>query len=185
MMTLHGTSTYEAWASERTAPGARVVAFERWVYAELANTLRWPADPAARLRQVGQSRGWVLAMVEDLAAHGYLFRPADLARLIREQLAEIRRRQDAGEVRDVWAYLRACWDGYVRREADRLREQAMSAGVHVSQVRAALLAAQPGQATPPSIVELVSQVRQARRRAGERETCAGDQLEIPLEVPHG
>lgn len=161
-------STYELWASARTAPAARIVAFEAWVYSRLAETLRWPGDEAAVARQVGQARGWVLQMVDDLARHGFLFRPADLRAEIEGTLARVRARQDAGLVDDVYIYLRSCWRGYVRKEADRLRDVALSTGTHVSQVVTRAVAmgtrASGGSAPAQSMVELLAEVRQERVR---------------------
>jgi hypothetical protein len=141
-----------------------VVAFERWVYARLAETLRWPGDEAAQGRQIGQARGWVLQMVDDLARHGFLFRPRELRDEIETTLARVRARQEAGLVEDVYIYLRSCWCGYVRREADRLRDMALSTGSHVSQVVTGAVALGTRGGRPQSMVELLAEVRQERAR---------------------
>lgn len=174
------TSTYERWADERTAPAERVVAFERWVYARLAEVLRWPEGEALRARQIGQARGWVLQMVDDLHRHGFLFRPRELLDEIEHTLARVRTRQDAGLVDDLYAYLRACWQGYVRREADRLRDIAMSTGAHVSQVMGRVLQHTAGAPDRRSVVELVGEVRAARRaeRAARPQAAASGQGEL-------
>lgn len=163
-------STYLQWANARTAPAERVVAFERWVYSRLAETLRWPGDAAAKARQIGQARGWVLQMVDDLARHGFLFRPRELCDEIESTLARVRARQDAGLVDDVYVYLRSCWQGYVRKQAERLRDVALSTGAHVSQVvTQAVVDGTRAERRPQSMVELLAEVRAARRaeRAGQ------------------
>ena len=156
-------NTFEKWADERGAPAVRVVAFEAWVYGELASRLRWPEGKAERERQIGQARGWVLRVVDDLNRHGFLFRPRELRDLIVEKLDQVGRLQAAGTVRELWPYLRSAWDGYVRKEADRLRDTAMSTGTHVSQVLGRALAEGTRGGKAKSMVELLAEVREARR----------------------
>lgn len=177
-------STYDQWANAKTAPAERVVAFEAWVYAELAKRLRWPEGKAERERQIGQARGWVLQVVDDLNRHGFLFRPRDLRDLIVDKLDQVGRLQAEGKVRELWPYLRSAWDGYVRKEADRLRDTAMTTGAHVSQVLGRAIAAGTRGGQERSMVELLAEVRAARRseRAGGKDrtdrTDTTDQTEL-------
>jgi hypothetical protein len=182
--------TYTQWANERSAPAERIVAFRSWVYAQLGKHLRWPADKAQREREIGQAAHWVERMVADLGAHGYLFRPRELAALIEQQLKLVRNQQDKGGIQCIWSYLRTIWETYVRHKADDLRDQAMSLGCHAQQISAKLLQmagnapAQPPPPTMPEILLEVQRARASRRKAALAEsklrpkTVRGRQLEL-------
>lgn len=174
-------STYDQWANERGVPAARLVAFESWLLAQMQARLVWPADKAAALRQAGQCRTFVLDAVAELGAHGYLFRPKELAALLTEKLDQIARLQKAGNVRDLYPYFRSTWRTWVRCSAEELRDRALLCGSHVRQItdRALRSSAAP---LPPSLCELTAQVRRERaeNKRAARATPSTDSDPLPL-----
>jgi hypothetical protein len=171
--------TFAAWSNARIVPGARLAAFESWLFAEMHARLEWPVDAAARAKMIGQCRAFVMKAVADMDRHGFLFQPKELAALLREKLDQIGRLQRAGTVEDIYPYFRACWQGWVRREAESLRDRSMAAGSHMQQIMNRVLI--PGKApTPTSMPELVAQslreqAAAARRKPGK---AAAEQPEL-------
>ena len=156
---------------QSSAPAERLVAFERWLYREMAQRLEWPEDRAAREKQIGQCRSFVMGAVGDLERHGFLFQPRELAILIREKLDAIGRLQKAGKVENLYPYFRAVWQTWVRCEADQLRERAKLCGAHIDSVMANMLR---GVILPPvSIPEIVSQSLREQAAAVRRKMKAG------------
>jgi hypothetical protein len=170
--------SFTAWANTRNAPGARLVAFESWLYGEMAKRLVWPTETAARERMIGQCRAFIVEAVGDMQRHGFLFADRELAALLREKLDQIARLQKLGKVDSLYPYFRACWSGWVRREADSLRDRAMSAGSHVNQITQRVLAL--GRPAATSMAEIVGesireQAAAARRQARQDEAEAACQ----------
>lgn len=169
--------TYTQWANERSAKAERIVAFRTWVYAQLGTHLRWPANEAQREREIGQAAHWVERMVCDLGAHGFLFRPKDIAEIITTKLKAVGHYQRTNSIDCVWSYLRRVWDGYVRIESERLRARAMDLGVHVQQLTANLAPPSGGDSAAPvapSMPEILLEVQRARaaRRAAAKAASA-------------
>lgn len=164
------------WMNQQRAPGVRLVAFERWLFALLGTQLVWPADSYARERMIGQCRAFVVEAVGDLERHGFLFNDRQLASMLREKIDQIARLQKLGKVENLYPYFRACWSGWVRSEADRLRERAMCAGSHVNQVTQRLLVLGKGRAEQPIVGVVAESLREqaaaARRKA--RQEAAED-----------
>lgn len=163
--------------SERPPPGDRLVNFERWLYAQLAQRLEWPADAAARERQIGQCRALVVQAVADLAMRGFLFRPKPLAALLVEQIEAVAEAQRAGRVRNLYPYFRSIWQRWVGLRAEELRESSMRLGTHIA-------ALEPGVLTLPQIVErareeksILQAAQKARRRPGAK---AVQEAQLPL-----
>lgn len=127
-------STFERWQDARFDQGERLLAFETWCATELATRLQWPRDPHKAAKQVMQCRSLIIRAVADMGRHGYLFQPKKIAAMITEKLDEIATRQKAGEIHDLYAYLRITWSSYVTGQAEQLRDKAMSVGSHISQV---------------------------------------------------
>jgi hypothetical protein len=157
-------STYDQWANERGVPAARLIAFEEWLLAQMRSRLVWPTDPAAAQRQAGQCRAFVLDAVAELGAHGYLFRPKELAELLTGKLDQIARLQKAGNVLELYPYFRATWRTWVRCSSEELRDRALLCGSHVRQITERAMRG-PCAPPPPSLCELAAQLRRERRSA--------------------
>jgi hypothetical protein len=171
--------SFAIWANERTVPGARLVAFESWLYAEMSQRLIWPKEAALRAKMIGQCRAFTMEAVADLERHGFLFQPRDLAALLREKLDAIGKLQEAGKIESLYPYFRTCWRGWVRREAENLRDRSMACGSHIQQIMQRVLV--PGRASAAaSMPEIVSQsLREqaaAARRAGNRSRTSEPEL---------
>lgn len=134
------------WSNELEADAARLVAFERWLRIELGSRLVWPADEARARRQIGQASAFVQRAVGDLGKRGWLFRPAELAKLLTDQLDHVATYQRKGQVRDLYKYLERAWDNWAGRNAEQLAEQARQQRVHVANIA-------PGRL--PSMAEIV------------------------------
>lgn len=159
-------TTFQIWSNVRNVPGERLAAFESWLWEEMVNRLVWPREEATRARMIGQCRTFILSAVADMDRHGFLFQPRPLAALLREKLDQIGTLQRQGKVQNLYPYFRACWQGWVRREADDLRDQAMSAGSHVTQIMASLQRPAPAGPSMPDVVaqSLREQAAAARRK---------------------
>lgn len=169
-------STFEVWSNERSVPGARLAAFESWLFEEMSTRLTWPRNAVARAKMIGQCRTFVVAAVSDLGQHGYLFKPKQLAALLREKLDQIGELQRQGKVENLYPYFRACWDGWVRRNAEELRDQAMSAQVHIGQIMTAVFNRKPAAPSLPEIVaqSLREQAAEARRKTRQPKAKADE-----------
>lgn len=175
--------TFTTWSNARTAPAARLAAFETWALQQLRERLVWPADPAAAARQAGQCRAFVMEAVADMGEHGFLFQPRELARLIVDKIDAVARQQRAGQVREIYPYFRTAWRTWVRGETETLRDKAHSVGAHVQDLTARLLRSPlpDGRAMPPrSVCDLAAELRRERKaqRAAARSTVAGGQLPV-------
>lgn len=154
--------TFTTWSNARTAPAARLAAFETWALQQLRERLVWPADPAAAAKQAGQCRAFVLEAVADMGEHGFLFQPRELAKLIVDKIDAVAKQQRAGQVRDLYPYFRASWRTWVRGETETLRDKAHSVGAHVQDLTAKLLRS-PGAVSPRSVCDLAAELRRERK----------------------
>jgi hypothetical protein len=160
----------------RRAPAERLVRFERWLRNLLATRLQWPAEPAASARQIGQCQTFINGFLCDLHRRGWLFDGPLLAKIITEKVDAIAARQRAGQVEDLWAYFRTCWRDYADAAGDKLRDQAMSAGFHVSKIVAGLRTIP--EMTAQREAEITREkLANARRKAKEK---AAEKQQIPL-----
>lgn len=146
----------QIWSNELEADPVRLVAFQRWLAAEIDARLKWPADQGRRFRQVGQAAKFIQVAVADLGKRGWLFRPAELARLITNQLDHVAAYQDGGAVRDIYKYLERAWHGWADRKAEELSEAARIQGVHRGHMERQL---------PPSLPEIVLKNLEAKDQA--------------------
>lgn len=121
---------FQEWADETCEQAVRLVAFQRWLGAELLERLVWKGDQDTQLRIAGQCRSFIERAVADLDRHGFLFRPRQLAGLITDQLDHVADYQRRGEIRDIYKYLERTWDGWVARQAEELAQLAMRSRVH-------------------------------------------------------
>jgi hypothetical protein len=142
----------------------RLIKFEQWVASELSKTLIWPDDSRRRDKLLGQAKAFIMEAVADMGRRGFLFQPKALATMIRDTLRTIRERQDKGLIHDLYPYLRQTWTSYVGIRAEELRQDSMSAGVHVSALVARL---QPREISIPELAD-----RERSERATLREAKA-------------
>lgn len=142
-----------------TDPAERLIKFDSWVRGELARRIDWTWAGAQRDRRIEQCRLCLEKLVLDLWRRGWMLDGKKLARHIEALLDAVARQQKAGKVQDFWAYFQASVNRYVGANAEELREEAMRAGTHVSQLLNVLgVRAAP---TDPALPELIAQ------RAGE------------------
>lgn len=172
------TDTFALWSNTRTVPGARLVAFESWLFEEMSTRLVWPRDSAERAKMIGQCRTFTMEAIADLDRHGFLFQPKELAKLLREKLDQIGTLQRQGKVENLYPYFRACWQGWVRREADALRDRAMSIGCHVTQHLRAI----GSGPTPTSMPELVAQSLREQAAEARRKVLVKDDGNLKFEI---
>jgi len=144
---------YRTWSNELANDAVRLVAFQRWLCAELGTRLVWPIQPERARRQIGQCSSFVEVAVADLAKRGWLFRPADLARILIEQLDHIATYQRKGGVRDLYKYLERAWDNWAGKNAEELSQAARDQNVHRAHMEHGL---------PPSLPEIVLKDLEAR-----------------------
>lgn len=144
---------YKAWANELVPDAERLVAFQRWLACELGTRLVWPKNEERARRQIGQCSAFVQLAVADLGKRGWLFRPADLASILTQQLDHIAGYQRAGNVRDLYKYLERAWDNWAGRNAEELAQAAKEQGVHRAHME---------QRLPPSLPEILLRDIEAR-----------------------
>lgn len=147
-----------------TDPAARLIKFDSWVRAELAKRLDWSWAGAQRERRIEQCRLCLEKLVLDLWRRGWMLDGKKLARHIEALLDAVARQQKAGKLQDFWAYFQASVNRYVGANAEELREEAMRAGTHVSQLLNVLgvRAAPTGPALPELIAQRAAEVAQAK-----------------------
>lgn len=147
-----------------TDPAERLIKFDSWVRGELARRIDWAWAGAQRERRIEQCRLCLEKLVLDLWRRGWLLDGKKLARHIEAVLDSVARQQKAGKVADFWAYFQASVTRYVGVNAEELREEAMRAGTHVSQLLNVLgvRAAATGPALPELIAQRAVEVAQAK-----------------------
>ena len=117
---------------ERQAPEARLLKFDAWLRSLLIEKITWPADPGRRRKLVEQCCVLVERMVIELRTRGWLFDGRRLAAHVEAAVEEVAKAQQEGRVKDLWAFFRALMQRYVGTRAEELRDEALSAGCHIS-----------------------------------------------------
>ena len=125
-------STLQVWMDERQAPEVRLLKFDAWLRQLLVDKITWPADPGRRRKMVEQCRVLVERMVIELRTRGWLFDGKLLAAHVTAAVEEVAKAQAEGRVKDLWPFFRALLQRYVGTRADELREEALSARCHIS-----------------------------------------------------
>ena len=147
-----------AWLRQDQAPEVRLLAFDRWLLAELDCRLDWAWAGRLREKRLHQCRIQIDGMVKELWRRGWMLDGKRLADRITEMLDAIGKAQRGGQVRDFWPYFKAAVNRYVGLNAEEIQQEAMSAGAAIGAVFQQLSRRLPAG---PSIPELVAQ------RAGE------------------
>lgn len=137
---------FKDWADESSHQACRLVAFQRWLGAELLERLSWQGNRETQLRVAGQCRSFIERAVADLGRHGFLFRPEQLAQLITDQLDRVANYQRRDEIKDLYKYLERTWYGWVSKQSEELAAAARTAGVHRAHMT---------EPAPPSMPEIV------------------------------
>lgn len=141
-----------AWFNRQRSPEVRLLAFDAWTRGELAKRLDWEWAGAAREKRIEQCRLQLHTVCKQLFKRGWMLDGGRLARRIEELLDAVAKYQRTGKVLDFWSYYKAAVDRYVGANAEELREEALSAGLHVGQVFAQLTRQLPAGASIPELV---------------------------------
>ncbi len=161
-----------------------MVAFDRWLRAQLAERLDWSWAGEAREKRIEQCRLQVEGLVLALWRRGWMLDGRRLADRLTAMLDAVGKAQRAGQVRDFWPYFRSTCQRYVGLNAEEIQAEARSAGATIGALVAAITAGGPAKAA--TLPELVAQradetlrakvARQRRQEAG----CAADARQLPL-----
>ncbi len=160
----------------RRAPAERLVRFETWLRGQLLARLEWPKDERQRLKQVGQCQKFVSGFLCDLNRRGWLFDGPILARIIVEKLDTIATRQKAGQIDDLWIYLRSVWSNYADAAAEKLHAEAMSAGFHISKIVAGIKTIP--EATAERTAQITAEKLSKARRLQAQKKAVADQQQL-------
>lgn len=143
-----------AWLQLENPPAVRIVSFDRWCRRELGARLDWAWAGEHRDKRIEQARLALSKLVVGLWRRGFLLDGRRLADRITGMLDAVGKAQRGGKVGDFWPYFNAAVDRFVGQNAEALREETMSAGMHVGQVFQALTRDLP---TSPALPELLAQ----------------------------
>jgi hypothetical protein len=147
-------------------PEERLPAFDRWVRHQLAARIdwTWAGDEAAKLKRIEQARAYLERIVLGLWRRGWMLDGRRLADHLTCCLNAIGHYQRSGKVRDFWPYFQTSVDRYVGLNADSIKEEAMSAGSHISQITTALLkaTASPAQPLPALLAQRAAEAGDAK-----------------------
>jgi hypothetical protein len=125
--TMTSADLFKFWANETERDAVRLIYFERWMTALLAEKIKWPDEAGTRDKMIGQCRAMIATAVADLGKHGYLFRPNEIRELLTEALDKIAAYQDS--IKDFYPYFKNCWSGWVGRHAEEFRAKAVKKDV--------------------------------------------------------
>jgi len=155
----------EVWQLRGERPEVRLLAFDRWVRAELEARLDWAWAGAQRERRIEQCRIALERVVLDLWKRGWMLDGKALARRITGMLDAVGTYQRAGKVQDFWAYFTASVNRYVGANAEEIQTEARSLGAQMGSLLAMMKKAPEG----PSLPELAAQ-RAAEIAGAKQET---------------
>jgi hypothetical protein len=152
-------------------PAERLLNFDKWVRGELVKRIDWSWAGNLRERRIEQCRLCLEQLVLDLWRRGWMLDGKKLARHIEALLDAVARQQRGGKVEDFWPYFKTAVNRYVGANAEELREEAMRAGTHVSQLLNVLgvRAEASGPALPELIAQRAGEVAQAKTATTLRE----------------
>lgn len=122
----------ERWLREGADVDAaeRLLSWDRWLADQLGQTLKWPADPAARARLIRQCAAEITVLVRQLRGRGWLLDGKALAAHVQALLGPIAKAQQAGKIGDFWPYFRAAVARYVGNHSDEIAAHARRTGAN-------------------------------------------------------
>jgi len=123
-----------AWMNQDQPPEVRLLKFDSWVRIELETRLDWAWAGAIHARRIEQCRIELEGLVLALWRRGWMLDGQRLAGRVRDALDDVAKAQRAGRVREFWPFFKSVVDRFVGINAEEIRDEAMSAGVAVSQV---------------------------------------------------
>lgn len=136
----------------------RLAAWREWAAKKLlAEFTHWPADPAARARQIGQCTAELEVLVRQLFDRGWLIEGKRLAQVVSDCLAPIAAAQRAGKVGDFYIYLKSSVRRYVGANAEEIQRAARRDGSEIAQTMSTILAGVIGRLQAPSITEVIAE----------------------------
>jgi len=124
----------EAWSMAGQTPEQRLIRFDSWMRKELGARLDWQWAGARKQERIEQCRIYLERLVLEMWKRGWMLDGKRLAAHLTKVLINIGAYQRAGKVQDFWAYFQASVNRYVGGNAEEIREEAMRAGTHVTQL---------------------------------------------------
>lgn len=143
-----------AWLVVEHKPEIRIASFDRWCRHELAKRLDWAWAGDQKAKRIEQARLALSKLAIGLWRRGFLLDGHRLADRMTGLMDAVGNAQRAGKVGDFWPYFNAAVDRFVGQNAEELREETLSAGMHVGQVFQALTR---HAAKAPALPELLAQ----------------------------
>ena len=153
-----------AWQLRGERPEVRLVAYDRWVRAQLATRLDWAWAGAQRERRIEQCRIELERMVLALWQRGWELDGKVLAGRITGMLDAVAAYQRKGRVEDFWAYFSAACRRYVGQNAEEIDAEARRIGGHVGALVAFLKPQQGGPTLPALVAERAKEVEAAKEQ---------------------
>lgn len=174
----------EAWQIVGESPDARLLAFDRWVRAQISQRLVMPADEARKSKLIHQCRAELERALVGMFDRGWLLDGKRLARHVTAMLDPIGKAQRDGKVGDFWPYFSASVRRYVGANAEAIQREAKGIGALAGVTVAALM--QAGERAAQTTGELVQQRRdetlkeRLQRRREKLAKDAADRAQMPL-----
>lgn len=146
------------WKEQGLSPEQRLLKFDGWMRRKLEMRIDWKWAGADKAKRVEQCRIEFENLVLGFWQRGWLLDGSKLAAHIELVLADISAAQKAGRVQDFWPFFKSVLRRYVGINSEEIRQEAMSAGVAVSDVFSML------QKKAVSLPELMAQRREETLR---------------------
>ena len=119
-------------------PEERLLRFDQWLRRELEVRLDWTWAGEQKAKRIEQCRIHLERVVLSLWKRGWMLDGRRLAAHLQGLLDAVAAYQRKGAISDFWAYFCASCSRYVGGNAEELREEAMHAGSHISQLVSAI-----------------------------------------------
>lgn len=127
-------SSDRQWKEQSLSPEQRLLKFDVWMRRKLEARIDWTWAGADKPKRVEQCRIEFENLVLGFWQRGWLLDGAKLAAHIELVLADISAAQKADRVQHFWPFFKSVLAKYVGLNSEEIREEAMSAGVAVSDV---------------------------------------------------
>ncbi len=160
-----------SWIVATLPPEQRLLKFDVWVRRQLEESIDWAWAGKDKERRIEQCRVCLERIVLDLWKRGWMLDGKALAGHLQRALDAVAAQQRTGRIQDFWAYFKAAVDRYVGSNAEELKEEAMRAGSHMSQVLASM-GALKALTLPELAAQRAGEVLEAKKGKGIREKLA-------------